>query len=273
MTRAMTAWVLLLASACGGSAPEVVAPPEPPPEREVAPEPVETPAKPVISGKQGVVFSPDGKPVELRVLATGATIPVEDGTPLELIAEQSGPGFGRAEAEVVIGGDKGVLPNVAAMVGERVRTSPASKVTIFFATSRCSPICSAEVWGLHADGRRVMLGDGVIDPVVAFSPDGLQAAVGGGGLWLLLVGTWRTLHYGEFTAPAFAPDDALFVRHHGTSDTVFQLFFGGQAALVVTVPGKPATEEPIPVTFEDGGATVVAVFARADGPKTLRTAR
>jgi hypothetical protein len=148
-----------------------------------------------------------------------------------------------------------------------------SKVELFVATSECSPVCRDEVWAIHPDGRRLELSNGVVNPAFAFSPDGLQIAVGGGGLWLLMTGMWRSVHYAEFTAPAFAQDGALFVRQHGKSDTVFQLFYGGQAALIVSEAGKPTGEEPLPVSFEDGGKTVVTEFARKGGDKTVRTAR
>lgn len=253
-------------AACGG-APEVRAP-------APAPSVVVEPGLPAVEGKHGIVFSPDGAALELRVLATGQSVAVTDGTPLRLIAEQSGQGLGRAEAEVEIAGQIGILPNVAVLVGERLRRSPVAKVALFVATSDCAPACVSEVWALHPDGRRLRLSDGVGDPSFAFSPDGLQVAVGGAeGLWHLVVGPWRSYHYREFSAPAFAHDGVLYVRQHGAADAVYQLLFGGQAAHILTEPGQPVTAVPLPVTFADGGRTVVAVFARKGGDKTVRAAR
>jgi len=149
------ALVMMLALlACGGS-PEVVEPPGP-----VEP-PVVEPGLPKVQGKTGVVFSPDGSPLELRVLATGVSVLVPDGTPLRLINEQSGKGLGRADAEVEVEGQIGILPNVGVLVGDRWRTSPSSKVGLFFATGSCKPDCLQQVWAVHADGRRMMVTDEV----------------------------------------------------------------------------------------------------------------
>jgi hypothetical protein len=123
------------------------------------------------------------------------------------------------------------------------------------------------------DGRRLLVTSNVTEPVFAFSPDGLQIAVGGKGLWLAVIGTWRVFAYKEFAAPAFSFDNNLYVRSHGNSDTVFRLYFGGQAGEILSEPGAPTTAVPDPVTFEDGGKTIVATFARAGGVATQRTRR
>lgn len=257
---------MLAFAACGGSAPEIVKP------GPVAPPPV-VDAIPKVQGKDGVVFSPDGNGLELRVLATGDSVLVQDGTPLKLINEQSGKGFGRADAEVEIAGQVGILPNSAVLAGERMRISPVAKVALFIATRQCEPDCVADVWALHPDGRRLLISNNISDASFAFSPDGLQIAVGGKGLWLLNIGTWRVLSYKEFAAPNFAPDSSLYVRSLAGSDAVMRLFAGGQATEVASEPGLPSAGVPEPVTFEDGGKTIVAIFARKGGPKTLRVAR
>ena len=253
--------------ACGGSAPEIVRADEP------GKRPSVTDAIPKVQGKNGVVFSPDGNALELRVLATGDSVLVQDGTPLKLINEQSGKGFGRADAEVEIAGQVGILPSSAVLVGERMRISPVSKVALFVATRECEPDCVANVWALHPDGRRLLLSNSLTDASFAFSPDGLQIAVGGKGLWLLTIGTWRVFAYKEFAAPTFAPDSSLYVRVHGASDAVMRLFFGGQATEVASSPGVPTVAVPEPITFDEGGKTIVATFAREGGDKTLRVAR
>jgi|GEM_PF-3328750 len=259
--------LVLVLAACGGSAPEVVAPEGPGDRLPV------TSAIPQVQGKDGVVFSVDGNGLELRVLATGDSVLVQDGTPLKLINEQSGKGLGRADAEVEINGQIGILPNAVVLVGNRLRISPVSKVALFVATRECEPDCVADVWALHPDGRRLLVSNSVSDASVSFSPNGLQIAVGGKGLWLLNIGTWRVFAYKEFAAPAFAPDNVLYVRVHSGSDAVMRLFFGGQASEIASEPGVPTSAVPEPVTFEDGAKTIVAVFARRDGDKTQRVAR
>ncbi len=260
--------VALLLAACGGGEPAVK------PTGVDGPGPATPdPGLPKAEGKSGVVFSPDGNALELRVTATGDSMLVDDGTPLELIAEQSGKGFGRADAEVRIAGKVGILPNMNVLVGERMRVSPVSKVGLFVATKACEPDCVSEVWALHPDGRRLLVTSTVTEPVFAFSPDGLQIAVGGKGIWLVVIGTWRVFAYKEFAAPAFSFDNNLYVRSHGISDNVFRLYFGGQAGEIASMPGKPTTAVPDPVTFEDGGKTIVATFARAGGVETQRVKR
>lgn len=265
-------WVLLgamtVATSCGGSGPAVVAP-----EGGEAPPETVTGNIPEVEGKHGVVFAPEGEALELRVLATGQSVPVTDGTPLRLVSEQSGPGLGRADAEVEIGGQIGILPNTAVLVGERLRRSQNGAVTLFIATRECEPECVSQIWALHRDGRKLRLADDAPRPQVAFSPDGYQVAAYNQGLWLLHIGTWRAYRYKEFTAAAFAPDGALFVRARGATDTVLQMLFGGQVAEVLSEPGTPTSPEPAPVTFEDGGKTVVATFARAGGDTVRRAYR
>lgn len=267
MVGAMT-----VAAACGGSGPGVVATDEVPGGGE-APALVEPRSVPAIEGKRGVVFAPSGEALELRVLATGESIAVTDGTPLRLVSEQSGPGLGRADAEVEIAGQIGILPNTAVLVGERLRVSQNGVVSLFIATRECEPECVSEIWALHREGRRIRLADDAPRPNVAFSPDGYQVAAHGQGLWLLHVGTWRVFRYKEFTAAAFAPDGALFVRARGATDTVLQMLLGGQVAEILSEPGALTAAEPDPVTFEDGGKTVVARFAREGGDQVRRAYR
>ena len=259
----VVAWGIAL-SGCGGSAPEVK-----PVETPVveAPKP---PGIPEIEGKNGVVFAPDGLPRELRVVATGESVEVNDGTPLTLRNIIAAEGFGRSEAEVEIDGQVGILPNDAVLVGERMRRSPGSKVAIFTAIRECDPKCVTVVWALHPDGRRLQVAPAVEEPSFAFSPDGTQVAVGGKGLWLLQAGTWKVFAYKEFAAPAFAFDNSLYVRSHGATDTVLRFFTGGQVYEVASLEGTPTVAIPVPVTFEDGGKTIVAVFSRAGGDKTVR---
>lgn len=262
------AWVVVAlgwAGACGGSAPEV----KPPPEPDVV-EAEKPPGIPEIEGKHGVVFAPDGMSRELRVVATGESVEVQDGTPLTLRNVIAAEGFGRSEAEVEIDGQVGILPNDAVLVGERMRRSPGSKVAIFTAIRECDPKCVTTVWALHPDGRRLQVAPSVEEPSFAFSPDGTQVAVGGKGLWLLQVLPWKVFAYKEFAAPAFAFDNSLYVRSFGASDTVLRFFTGGQVYEIASLEGAPTVAIPVPVTFEDGGKTIVAVFSRAGGDKTVR---
>jgi len=257
----------IVVAACGGSAPEVVA-------DDGVPRPVEAvDGIPQVEGKQGIVFAPEGQTFELRVLATGESVSVGGGTPLRLVSEQSGPGLGRADAEVEIAGQIGILPNAAVLVGERLRRSHNGALALFIATRECEPDCVSEIWALHRDGRKIRVADDAPRPNVVFSSDGYQVAAYNQGLWLLHIGTWRVLRYKEFTAAAFAPDGALFVRARGTTDTVLQMLFGGQVAEILNEAGAPTSEEAEPVTFEDGGKTVVATFARAGGDKVQRAYR
>lgn len=261
----MMGLVLLVGTCGGGAAPEVVSP-------EVTPV-VAGPGLPRAEGKQGFVFAPEGESLELRVLATGESVVVSDGTPLRLVSEQSGQGLGRADAEVEISGQVGILPNTAVLVGERLRVAQNGVMALFVATRECEPDCVSEIWALHRDGRRLRVADDAPRPNVAFSADGFQVAAYNQGLWLVHIPTWRVLRYKEFTAASFAPDGALFVRTHGASDTVLQMLFGGQVAELVSEPGVPTEAEPEPVTFEDGGKTVVATFARKAGDKVVRAYR
>lgn len=259
---------MTLVASCGGSGPEVVAP-----EVGGTPPVVETSVVFAVEGKRGVVFAPEGQGLELRVLATGESVPVADGTALRLVSEQSGPGLGRADAEVEIAGQIGILPNTAVLVGERLRVAQNGAVALFIATHECEPECVSQIWALHRDGRRIRVADDAPRPQVAFSVDGYQVAAYNRGLWLLHIGTWRVLRYPELTAASFAPDGALFVRERGASDRVLQMLFGGQVAEILSEPGVPKSAEPAPVTFEDGGKTVVATFAREGGDVVRRAYR
>jgi len=253
--------------ACGGSTPVVKPDSKPDPKAPVVS------AIPKVQGKEGVVFSPDGNGLELRVLATGDSLFVEAGTPLKLLNEQSGKGLGRADAEVEINGKVGILPNRNVLVGDRMRISPVSKIALFVATRECEPDCVSDVWALHPDGRKLLMTNSARDAAFAFSPDGLQIAVGGRGLWLLNIGTWRVFTYSEFSAPTFAPDNSLYVRGFGATDNVMRLFFNGQVSEIASEPGAPTLAVPDPVTFDDGGNTIVATFARPGGDKTVRVPR
>lgn len=213
--------------------------------------------------------------------ATGADITLADGESVTLVDESSGVGQGDATATIEARGVRGQVPNARIVDESRIARSPDGHVAIFSAIVTCGDFCHSEVWWLGPAGARSRVTtDGTVDRTVSWRPDGTVAAVGSGALYMVRASDGHTETDTHFTAPAYAPDGALFVRGAEADDAVFALADGAPPRRVFAAPGRvpPTTEahpatEPTPVVFEDEGRVLRATFDRGARQVTARAGR
>ncbi len=119
-----------------------------------------------------------------------------------------------------------------------------------------------------SDARTQVTADAGPEVVVAWSPDGARLALGTGALHLVTLADGRDARVDDVTAPAFAPDGALFARGARGDDAVFALSDGAAAPRLrpARPPAAPAEGEaaldPMPVTFERDGSVLRADLRR-----------
>jgi hypothetical protein len=218
------------------------------------------PAK--LGDKQGVIFAETAGGTVAGKGDGGATVAIPDGAPVEIVAENEammGGGDEDASADVLYQGKKLTVPAIRLLVEGALERSPDGKLAVFSTIVSCGDLCHRELYVLAADGRRARLGDGVADVVVAWSKDGKQAAVGSGQLWLIDIATLRVTPHESYTAPAYAPDDTLYIRDQDGS--AYILAAGSQPRLVYKAEKDEAepeeddygADDPMPVEFDAAG--------------------
>jgi hypothetical protein len=175
-----------------------------------------------------------------------------------------------ATATVEARGVRGTVPNARVLTEARLHRAPGGGAAVFAATYLCGDFCHAEMWLLGAAGRRARITrDAGPEVVVAWRPDGERVAIGSRGLYVVDVASGRVEAVDGLTAPAYAPDGALFARGAREDDAVFALADGAAPRRVFAAPGRPPapvadvpTGDPSPVAFEQEGAVLRATFWR-----------
>ncbi len=226
-------------------------------------------------GQAMIVAAQGGATVEMRALESGETLALRDGERVELKEQFAAEGMGRAEAQVFARDQLGVVPNPRVATEARFVRRPEHKVIVFSAVRTCDPKCVSEIWVLHHDGWRIKVTEegGTRAPVVAFSPDGGQVAIGAGGLSVVELPGGKVQRWKEFTSPAYGADGTLFVRGVGLNDAVYTI---GEFGRGIELYGEQGTApkaadgtftDPPPVTFVDGKPT--AEFSRGKEKTTV----
>ena len=207
---------------------------------------------------------------------------IPDGTRVTVREEGYGVGQGDARCEVEVADARGFFPNASVLTEERLHRSADRRWAVFHAVESCGDFCHAQVVLLGASGaRRRLCGDEPCEGpevVVAWRPDGREVAVGG---WALRVVSLPSMEPREvpdgFTAPTYGPDGALYARHTGGDDAVYELPRNGTPRRVLGarghVPGSTgegAFLAPMPVTFDHTGTVLCATFFRGRSTLPLR---
>jgi hypothetical protein len=207
---------------------------------------------------------------------------IPEGTRVAVRAELHGVGQGDATCEVELAGARGLVPNANVLTEERLHRSADRRWAVFHAVESCGDFCHAQVLLLGASGERLRLcGDTPCEGpevVVAWRPDGGEVAIGGWGLRVLALPSMAPREVPDgFSAPTYGPDGALYARHSGRDDAVYELprngaprrVFGARGA-VPGVEGEGALPVPTPVTFDRTGTVLCATFFRGRSLRTLR---
>jgi hypothetical protein len=214
---------------------------------------------------------------------TGPDLALADGERVTYVDDTAGIGQHDtqvgATATVEARGVRGTVPNARLVTEERLHRTPGGGAAVFAAIYLCGDFCHAEVWLLGAAGQRARITrDAGPELVVAWRPDGERVAIGSRGLYVVDVASGRVEAPEGLTAPAYAPDGALFARGALEDDAVFALADGAAPRRVFAAPGRPPppipdvpTEDPSPVAFEQEGAVLRVTFWRA--PRRQVTAR
>lgn len=243
-----------------------------------APAPVFSVATP-LGERAGVIMAEQpGGTVTLHP-ESGPDLVLADGERVAFVDDNAGVGGGDASATVEARGVRGAVPNARVVTEERLGRAASGGAAVFSAIFSCGDLCHREVWFIGATGQRARVTEHAgADITVAWSPDGAQVAVGSFGLWVVRAADGHVESMEAFTAPAYAPDGALFVRGVREDDGVFALVDGTPPRRVFGAPGRvPAAtdialdEDPSPVVFEQDGAVLRATFLRA--PRRQVTAR
>jgi hypothetical protein len=293
MTRRPLLLAALLTAACSAATP-AVAPREPAPvvvapdadasatDAPVAdappPAPVFSLAAPLGEHVGVILAEQPGGTVSLHP-ESGPDVALSDGERVNFVDDNVGVGGGDATAVVEARGVRGNVPNARVVTEARLQRATTGGAMVFSAVFSCGDFCHGEVWLLHAEGQRTRITQNAGPSVVtAWRPDGARAAAGSGGLWVVTAADGHVETMGDYTAPAYAPDGALFVRGAGADDAVFALTDGAPPRRVFAPAGRVPRanpevprEDPAPVAFEQEGAVLRATFTRA-GNRTV-TAR
>lgn len=230
---------------------------------------------------QGVIFGERAGAAVTLHPAQGPDLTLADGERVTFVDEHVGVGAGDSHAVVEARGVRGAVPNARVVTEGRLHRGPDGRAAVFTAVATCGDLCHAEVWLLGGgDARTQVTADAGPEVVVAWSPDGARLALGTGALHLVTLADGRDARVDDVTAPAFAPDGALFARGARGDDAVFALSDGAPPRRVYAPPGRPpppaegeAALDPTPVTFERDGSVLRADFRRGARYVTARFGR
>lgn len=224
---------------------------------------------PRLADNQGVIFGERQGGTVVATRADGQPLELRDGTQVEIRAlhEAEMGSEDASTAEIVVDGETGVVPMVRLLREAALVRSPQGRFAVFAQIESCGDLCHSQIYFVLADGRRLLLGDGVADLVVAWGPGESEVAVGSGQLWRAALSApmpsdpqVRTI--AELTAPAYAPDGTLYARDHDGS--VYTLDQADKPARVWKAPPVPddpddyGADDPPPVTFDPAGKPVFA---------------
>lgn len=206
--------------------------------------------------KQGVILA------EQR---GGSVEGIADGTVVTIgeVSESMMGSEGDSMAEVSADGKTAKVPMIRLLREQSIQRSPDGKFAVLSQIESCGDLCHTMHFVIAADGRRVRLGDGVVDVVVAWKKDGSELAVGSGHLWIVTLSDLSVRKVDAYTAPAYGPDGTLYARDHDGS--AFIVGGAGAPKRVWKAPPKEPSEleldeygadDPDPVRFDDKGQVI-----------------
>ena len=212
-----------------------------------------------LDDKHGVVFAETRGGTVEATGAGGAKTSIADGTVAEIAAVKEADMSSSEDAtvDVVVDGQPVTVPAARVLLEANLLRSPDGAVALFSVIESCGDLCHTIHYVIATDGRRAKLGGGVADVVAAWRPDGTQAAIGSGNLWLVNLPELAVREVADFTAPAYAPDGTLYVRDHDGS--AFTGVDGGKPKRVWKAEPLESEEDdygaddPPPVEFDAAG--------------------
>lgn len=226
-----------------------------------------------LGAREAIVFvHPPGVRIPLRGdggrRRTGITL--RDGQVVEFREDDAGAGtgLGSVSAEIEVAGRRGVVPNGNVITAERLSRAADGAFAVFAPVTACGDACYYALWALSKHGRKLIDKQLGTTPVLLHAPRGNRYVIGSDALYLVTV-ELDVIRYRRFHGPALAPDGTLFVRDVDR-DTVFTFdatdrpkpFFDFKLPRDPNEEGDYDSHHEPPVTFEAGGATVVAEFTR-----------
>jgi hypothetical protein len=213
-----------------------------------------------LEANQGVLFAVEaGGTIEART-GDGATKSLNDGSVVEIKdIREAEMGDADSSVEIVSDGVTYTVGVAQVLREDSLTRSPDGAFAVFHVIVTCGDLCHSTGYVVTSAGKRVLLGDGVVDLAVAWRKDGKELAVGSGALWIVSLSDLAVRKLEEYTAPAYAPDGTLYVRDHEGS--AYILAATAQPEQVWKAPEQPEPEEgdygagdPEPVAFGADGA-------------------
>jgi hypothetical protein len=204
--------------------------------------------------KQGVILA-DVRGGSVEGIADGTVVAIGE------INEASMGSEGESTAEVSAAGKTAKVPMIRLLREESIQRSPDGRFAVLSQIESCGDLCHTVHFLIAADGRRVKLGDGVVDVVVAWKKDGTELAVGSGHLWIVSLVNLSVRTVDAFTAPAYGPDGTLYARDHQGS--AFIVGSAGAPRRVWQAPEQEPSDldeygadDPDPIRFDDKGQPI-----------------
>jgi hypothetical protein len=199
---------------------------------------------------QGETIDAPGANGQGRSIADGAEVSIKAAREVEMGDSDE------ATVDVIAEGETLTLPAARVLREGNLTRAPDGSFAVFDVIESCGDLCHTAIYLVARDGRRVRLGGGVVDLVVAWRSDGKEVAIGSGSLWIVSLPALAVRQLPEYTAPAYSPDGTLYVRdQHGSAFTV-----GAKVELKWRAPPSPPPEEgdhgaddPPPVRFDAAG--------------------
>ena len=243
-----------ISTVADASASATAAPPDAGPGADAAIASAFFPAR--LGDKQGVILAEQ---------PGGSVEGIADGTLVDIgeVSESSMGSEGDSMAEVSAGGKTAKVPMIRLMREQSIQRSPDGKFAVLSQIESCGDLCHTMHFLVAADGRRVRLGDGVVDVVVAWKKDGSELAVGSGHLWIVTLADLSVRKVETYTAPIYGPDGTLYARDHDGS--AFIVAGSGAPKRVWQAPPREPSEveldeygadDPDPVRFDDKGQPI-----------------
>ena len=207
-----------------------------------------------LAEKQGVILA-DTRGGTVEGIADGTVVDIGEMNEAMMGSEES------STAAVTANGRTVKVPMIHLLREASIQRSSDGKFAVLSQIESCGDLCHSMHFIVAADGRRVRLGDGVADIVVAWKKDGTEVAVGSGHLWIVALDDLTVRNVESYTAPAYGPDGTLYVRDHDGSAFIV----AGAAAprrVWKAPPVEPSgddeygADDPDPVRFDDRGKPI-----------------